>query len=505
MITGVPQTLQPLLADLVLCAGILALVVCAQVVSLRARSADVALLVFAATAVASVASMDAQPGWAVPRMLVVDPFGSFFQFTLSMMAMAEVWLAARSRAEPAGTSRWSATALAASLLGMFTMVSAANVVTAWLGFEMVSMAWALWIGTQRGAALAEAAAALLQAVAASATALLGFALLYGLTGTLEYAGLGSRLPLALAMPGGRAVLYTGLVLVLAGFASRIAVVAWQPWRADLTENAPLAVSAWLETAGTIAVLAMIARFLRATLVASFASGYWIALPGIRWPHVISVAAMVTMTMGNLAAVRADNLRRMIAWLSVAQSGYLMMGLAAASDRGLEAMLTHGVVYALMLMGALACLAPVLEQVGHAGGPDIDVLRGLARRGGSCRMLSAALVVFFLSLAAVPPLAGFAGKARLFTAVFGSNDLLLAAIGGLNSVLGLVCSVRVSAMLFERTGAEDADPGRRRQRPVELDADAMLLIALLLAGTIGIGLWPDALVSFASRSVAFFGG
>src|SRR6185369_16558459 len=342
VITGVPQTLQPLLADLVLCAGILALVVCAQVVSLRARSADVALLVFAATAVASVASMDAQPGWAVPRMLVVDPFGSFFQFTLSMMAMAEVWLAARSRAEPAGTSRWSATALAASLLGMFTMVSAANVVTAWLGFEMVSMAWALWIGTQRGAALAEAAAALLQAVAASATALLGFALLYGLTGTLEYAGLGSRLPLALAMPGGRAVLYTGLVLVLAGFASRIAVVAWQPWRADLTENAPLAVSAWLETAGTIAVLAMIARFLRATLVASFASGYWIALPGIRWPHVISVAAMVTMTMGNLAAVRADNLRRMIAWLSVAQSGYLMMGLAAASDRGLEAMLTHGV-------------------------------------------------------------------------------------------------------------------------------------------------------------------
>jgi NADH-quinone oxidoreductase subunit N len=373
---------------------------------------------------------------------------------------------------------------------------------------MVSMAWALWIGTQRGAAVAEAAAALLQAVAASATALLGFALLFGLTGTLEYAGLGSRLPLALAMPGGRAVLYTGLVLVLAGFASRIAVVAWQPWRADLTENAPLAVSAWLETAGTIAVLAMIARFLRATLVASFASGYWIALPGIRWPHVISVAAMVTMTMGNLAAVRADNLRRMIAWLSVAQSGYLMMGLAAASDRGLEAMLTHSVVYALMLMGALACLAPVLEQsghAGHAGAPDIDVLRGLARRGGSGRMLSAALVAFFLSLAAVPPLAGFAGKARLFTAVFGSNDLLLAAVGGLGSVLGLVCSVRVSAMLFERTGGQDVRSDRPPERPVELDADAMLLIALLLAGTIGIGLWPDALVSFASRSVAFFGG
>jgi len=174
----VPEALHGCLADVVLAAGFVLLVLLAPAPALRERVADVALLVFASSAVGAVASLDAPPGWIAGRMLAVDPFGTFFKFVLSLCAMAEVWLSTRSRAEPQDAAPWAAAALAASLLGMFAMITAANVVAAWAGFEVVTLASAAWIAARHRAddavssgATDEAVASLLQGSAASATAL----------------------------------------------------------------------------------------------------------------------------------------------------------------------------------------------------------------------------------------------------------------------------------------------------------------------------------------------
>src|SRR5689334_5253764 len=131
MIYLLPPALHRVLAEIVLCGGLVMLVVFTRVPVLRERLADFALLVFAAAAVGAVAEMDAEPGWILRGMLVVDPFGTFFKFVLAMCAMGEIWLLSRSRAEPPGVADWSPAALAASLVGMFVMVTATSVVAAW--------------------------------------------------------------------------------------------------------------------------------------------------------------------------------------------------------------------------------------------------------------------------------------------------------------------------------------------------------------------------------------
>lgn len=498
----IPDVLHPLLAEAVLAAGTVLLLLLSCVKGLRARAGDVALIVMAATAVAAVASMDAPQGWLVAGWIVADPWAAFFKFVLSMSAMATVWMGTRSRAEPAPPA-WSWPLLALSLLGMFVMVAAANMAAAWIGLQVVSVSTASWIALQRhDDAGGQAISSLWIGAAASAVTLLGFALLFGLTGTLDYAGLAARLPLALTAPGARQVVQTALVLVLAGLGAGIAMLPWHAWRADLAERAPLAVSAWCFTGGTLAGLAMLGRFSRSVLSVAADDGQWIAMSAVDWPSMLSVAAMATMSVGNIAALREGDARRLLAWLSVAQTGSLMMGLAVMNDRGLQAMLFHSVVCTIMNVAVLAALAPVLEATGSA---HIDMLRGLARRRGVAIAVAGAIAMVFLSLAAVPPLAGFTGRSLLLTVVFEADRPVLGLVAAINSIIVLVCSLRVIAILLEHGQATPSGSTESGSPGLAADFEAVTLVSLLLAATIGIGVWPGALQSFAERSVVFFAG
>jgi len=496
----IPEGLHPYLPEAVLATGFALLLAVAPVSSLRKRAGDLALVVIALSAVAAVVSMDALQGFLVDRMVVVDPFAAFYKFVLSMTAMAAVWLTTTSRADDAAEGGLSWAFLAASLLGMFQMVSAANLVTAWAAFEVAGLGTVLWMGSRRVASDrgGDVLPSLLYGGAASAMMLVGFALLYGLAGTLEYAALPARLSVALAAPGGRGLIFVALLLVIVGVGSRIALVPWVAWRSGLAERTSLPVSAWLQTGGTLAALAMLVRFLRCGVSTPSVDGSWTTLPGVEWPALLSVAAMATMTLGNIAALRETNAKRLFAWLSVAQSGYLMMGIVVLSDRGLAATLTHGVAYAITMLGATATLALVLDKTDS---DDLDALRGLARQPGGSRALALAMMVFLLSLAAVPPLAGYTGKATLFAAVFEASRSALGMVAALASLLGLMASARVVAILLDKP---EQDAGIDAM-PSSVDFDAAFLVGLLLAGTIGVGLWPAPLLTFVERSVVFFGG
>ena len=503
MNAAIPEYLQPCLAEAILAAGCVVLLLFSRVRSFAHRAGDLALIVVAASVVGAVVSMDAPQGWLAGRMIVVDPFAAFFKFVMSTAALAVVWMSTRSResianaagaASGAGPVSWAL--FVASLLGMDLMVSAAHVLAVWVGFEVVNVTSALWIASRRDEASASGAAlaALLEGAAASAMLLLGFALLYGLGGTLEYAALGDRLSHALAAPGGKAVMFAALTLVVAGLGYRLAIVPWHGSRVDLAEGAPLPVSAWFQVGSTITGLAMLARLLHTALSDPAADGQWVTLSGVEWPALLSVVAMVTMTVGNVAALREANLKRLLAWLSVAQAGYLLTGLVVLNDEGLRAMLFHGVAYALMTLGVLAAIAPVVEV---AGTDDLEVLRGLARRRGGARVVAVAVAVFLLSLAAVPPLAGHAGRVLLLTAVIKAGAPGLALVATFNSALGLLCCTRVVATLLDRP--HDAEEN------VPLDFEVVVLVGLLVAGTVALGIWPAPLASFVERSVVLFGG
>ncbi|MFN2427697.1 MAG: NADH-quinone oxidoreductase subunit N, partial [Candidatus Binatia bacterium] len=447
---------------------------------------DFTLVMVAVSAVGAVVSMDAPQGTFAAGMIVVDPFAAFFKFVISMAALVVAWLSTRTRENEevptAGPVSWALFGL--SLLGMDLMVSAIHVLTAWAGFQLATMTSALWIATRRDAAFATQAGLTTLLEAAAASALM----------TLDYATLGGKLAPALAAPGGKAVMFAALALVIVGLGQKLAIVPWQQSRVDLAESSALPVSAWLQVGSTIAGLAMLARLLRTALSGASGGDGWATLPGVEWPALLSVIAMVTMTVGNAAALRETNLKRLLAWLSVAQTGYLLAGLAALSDEGLGAVLFHSVAYALMTFGAMAAIAPVMEA---AGSDDIEVLRGLARRRGGARVAAVAIALFFLALSAVPPLAGYTGRVLILAAVIKAGGYALALVAALSSGIGLLCCTRVVVTLLDRP--VDAD------ETVPLDFEVVVLAGLLMAGTIGVGLWPGPLTSFVERSVVFFGG
>ncbi len=499
MTDAVPELLRPWLAELVLLAGSALLVAPARMRSWAGRPVDLVPLVLAGSAVAAVTSMDAIRRFAAGGLLSVDPFASFFKLVLSMTALAAVWLATRApEAEDDGdTSALAWSSFLVSVAALDFMVSAASALVAWTAFGVAMLASALWASLRRPhdrTAAASALVLLLEGAAASALLLTGFALVYGLAGTFVYDDIGGRLAVALAAPGGRIVLFAAIVFAVAGASWRIGLVPWERSRVELAATGPLSQAAWLLTGPAIATLAMLTRFLRCALSAPVTGGAWTAIPGVDWASLVAVVAMVTMILGNVAALRETNLRRLVAWLAVTQAGFLAVGLVAASDEALEAMLFHAVVYAVMTFGLLAVLAPVIEQ---AGSDDFEVLRGLARRRGSARAAAVAIAVFVLALSAIWPLAGYTGRAMLLTALLRSGGSVLASFAAVASAIGLLVLVRIVATLLDRP--QDAEEN------VTFDFEAVVLVTLLVVATVGIGIWPGPLAELAGRSVVFFGG
>jgi NADH-quinone oxidoreductase subunit N len=496
---GFFESLSPWLAELVLVAGGVALLAMSRLKSTTVRAGDAALLVLAGSAVAAVASTEAIPHLAAGGLVVVDPFAAFFRFALSMTALAAAWLASRtSEIEAHGDAppaAWSVFLL--SVVGMDLMVSSANVLAAWTGFAVATLASAQWMALRRpGSALAVSPALvlLLEGGAASVLMLAGFAMLYGLAGTFAFDEMAGRLAVALAAPGGRIALMAALVLVLAGAFRNLGLVPWERSRVEIAARGPWSDVAWFLVAPALAMLAMLTRLLRTALSAPVADGEWARLANVDWPAVVSFAAIVTMTLGNVAALRETNVRRLVAWLSVGQAGHLAIGLVAGSDSAVEAMLFHAIVVALMTFGLVATLAPVVEQ---AGSDHIDVLRGLARRRGSARAAAATITVFVLGFSAVWPLAGHHGRALLVEAQLRSGGTLLAAFAAVASAIGLLVLIRIVATLLDRP--QDAEEN------VSMDFEAVVLAGVLAGAVVGFGIWPEPLGEFARRSVVFFGG
>jgi len=455
--------------------------------------ARVALLTAVLAVLATVGQLDEAPGWLFSRNLVFDGFATFFRVVLGLATVAAVWMSMCSREVCGANEGEYYVMLLACALSMFLMAAAGNLLMAYLSLEFLSLtSYALTGFLRRDRRAGEAALKyLIFGGVASGAMIYGMSWIYGLAGSMDYARINQALAAGHYHP---LTLFVALMLVFAGFGYKIAAVPFHMWAPAVYTGAPIPFTAFLAVGSKAAGFGLLIRFFYPGLSQS-ADGQltWSYLAGVDWPQMILVISMVTMTLGNLAALHQTNLKRLLAYSGIAHAGYTLMGFVVLSHEGLQAMLFYLVVYYLMNLGAFWVVMVVANATGEE---DIEAYRGLAWRGGA--LPAVALAVFLFSLTGLPPLAGFIGKFYLFAAVVKGEFYFLALVGVLNSVVSLYYYTRVVRAMF--LDAPVATAPR-----IGLDAFNGGAIAILCLFTLYFGIFFGGLASLAGASARFWTG
>ena len=305
----------------------------------------------------------------------------------------------------------------------------------------------------------------------------GAAMLYGLSWWFGMAGTTSLQRVGEALAGAPTAIVVGsTVLVLFGLGYKAALVPFHFWTPDAYDGAPLPVAAYLSVLPKLAGLVALARVLPLALPDDTAG----------WTTAVAVLAAATMTLGNVAALPQRNVVRLLAYSSIAQSGYLLMGVAAleGSDQGLPALVYYALAYAAMNLAAFAVVLAVQRERGSV---DLDAFRGLGR---THPWWTTALVLSFLSLLGLPPLTGFVAKLQVFTAAIDAGQAWLAAVAVVNTVISLYYYLRVIAPAVLEPGARSAE------RPA---APLTAALALTTVATVAFGLAAEPLLRLAERA------
>ena len=381
--------------------------------------------------------------------------------------------------------------LLGTALGGSLLVSTDHLVMLLLSLELLSLNSYLLAGWQRKERRSSEAALkyLVYGALASALMVFGFSLLYGLSGSLRLPVIG--VGVAEAWNGGleqQTVVVLGTVLAFVGFGFKIAAFPFHFWAPDVYEGAPTPVTTFLAVASKAAGFGMVCRFVDGVFLGDALNSEW--LPKLS--HVIAVLAAVTMTYGNITAVVQRNVKRLMAYSSIAHAGYLLMGLAVmtngagTADMGLDALLFYLATYYLGTLGAFGCIMALANRF---GAEELDDMQGL---GWSAPFVGALLVLFLVSLTGLPPTAGFAGKLMLFRACLDSGLAWLAVVGALNAMVALFYYFKIARALYLR-GDTEYVPGLANRGLLP----ALAHISLLVLGlaTVYYGLGFDGLSSW----------
>ncbi len=364
-----------------------------------------------------------------------------------------------------------------STSGMLLLTSASDLIVVFLAIELMSLSLYVLSGLfkrRRQAGEASMKYFLLGAFA-SAFLLYGIALLYGATGTTSI----DRIAAAAAAAPHDTLLIAGLGLLLVGFGFKISSAPFHMWAPDVYEGAPTSVTALIATGSKAAVFAVLVRLL---------------LSGVRavqadWTAVLWVLAALTMTLGNVVAIAQSNLKRMLAYSSIAHVGYMLVGLAAGGAAGAGAVLFYLLAYTFTTAGTFG----VITVCVRAGEEAVDV-RDYAGLGRRHPVLAFALALLLLSLVGIPPLAGFVGKFYLFGAAVRAGFVWLAVLGVLNSAIAAYYYLRVIVTMY-------------MQEPDEQSASVApsfaggLALTIAVIGVVLLGLMPAPFVDLAQVAVA----
>jgi NADH-quinone oxidoreductase subunit N len=479
-------------------AGLL-LVVVVDSIGAAWRNAAMRLLTLASLAVALGSAFNLQASGAkgalFSGMLVVDPLGAAFKIILVAAGLLTVLaFTFRNSRELHGLGQGELFALVLSLVLSSMLLAAANdLVMLYLALEMVSITSYVMVAYLKGDRMSNEASLkyVLFGSASTGTMLYGLSFLYGMTGTTALPGIQEFL--AGGIPeANRFAIYAITLLLLAGFGFKIAAVPFHFWCPDVYQGAPTPVAALLSVLPKAAGLAVTLRFFYGTFSAPGASP-WDLAGSVDWAQIVMLVSVLTMTVGNVAALTQTNMKRLLAYSSIAHAGYLLMGVVALSDNGARGMLVYLAAYLFMNLGAF--LVVTLVHL-HEDTFDLRDYPGLYRRAP---LLTLAMAFFLLSLVGIPPFVGFLGKLYVFGAVIEKGMGLYAVIAAANAALAAYYYFRVLKVMTIDEGNED--------RPVLklAFADQAWLVAFALANLVPLFFWSrvdawarGALVLYAGR-------
>ena len=362
---------------------------------------------------------------------VADAFSSFMKIlVLSGAALALILSLDYNRHEHIARFEYPVL-MALSVVGMMVMVSAANLMTLYLGLELQSLALYVLAAFARDELRSSEAGLKYFVLGALASGLLlyGISLVYGFSGTMDFAALAKTLSQPQTVSPG---LIVGIVFVLVGLAFKISAVPFHMWTPDVYEGAPTPVTVFFSTAPKVAAMALLLR----TMTTPF--GHQL----VAWQQLIVLISIASMILGALAAIGQHNIKRLMAYSSIGHMGYALIGLAVGTPEGVRGVLVYLIVYVFMSAGTFACII-AMRRRGRAL-EEITDLNGLARTDPG---LALAMAVFMFSMAGIPPLSGFFGKLYVFLAAVQSGMWTLAVIGVLTSVVGAYYYVRIVKVMY----------------------------------------------------------
>ncbi|PTE14750.1 NADH-quinone oxidoreductase subunit NuoN [Pseudogemmobacter blasticus] len=411
---------------------------------------------------------------AFGTLFIDDAFARFAKVTI-LISAAAVLIMAQDYMSRTGILRFEYPVLASlAVLGMLLMVSASDLMSLYMALELQSLALYVLAALRRDSLKSTEAGLKYFILGALSSGLLlyGASLAYGFAGTTAFAGILASLQGEAAPLG----LLFGLVFVIAGLAFKISAVPFHMWTPDVYEGSPTPVTAFFATAPKVAAMALIAR------VVFDAFG---AIPG-DWGQMLAGLAVASMFLGAIAAIGQKDIKRLMAYSSIAHMGYALIGLAVGTVEGVQAMLIYMVIYVTMNVGTFAFILS-LERDGRPVS-DIASLNMFSKKEP---LKALAMLVLLFSLAGVPPMVGFFGKFYVLKAAVDADMVWLALAGAVASVIGAFYYLRI--VYFMYFGA-DQEPADSRMAPVQW-AMLVAVAVIMLAGIVNLfGLEPVAQVA-----------
>lgn len=365
-----------------------------------------------------------------------------------------------------------------STIGMMLMASGADLLNIYIGLEVMSISIYILTGFKRSKLISNEASLKYFLLGAFATGFLlyGISLVYGSTGAINL----KQIAGFIADKGSisNPLLLMGMALIIIGLGFKVASVPFHAWVPDVYEGAPTTITAFMSVGPKAAAFAAFLRI----LMTAFGSTHY------EWQKIIYILALLTMTVGNVVAIAQTNLKRMLAYSSIAHAGYLLIALVAANDMGVSSVLFYILAYTFMNIGALAVVIIVSQK-----GDEFLQIHDFAGLGFKHPGLAVAMSLFMLSMAGIPPTAGFVGKFYIFSAAIKSGYIGLAVIGVINSVISVFYYLRIMVIMYMKEPTRDFNP---------LTLSPLIVVAVVLSviGTLHLGIFPSKIMEIAQQSI-----
>ena len=412
-------------------------------------------------------------------MFTSDGFAIFFKITILIIAFLTVLISmGYASREGIGFGEYYALILFATL-GMMLMAAGTHLIVIFLGLETMSISIYILAGMLREDRRSVESAFKYFLLGAFATGFLlyGIAFLYGATGSLYLKDIASYIASKKLLDN--PMLLMSLAFLTIGFGFKIAAVPFHMWTPDVYEGAPTSITAFMATGVKAAGFSALIRV------------FFTALPEFRpdWTSIMWLIAVATMTVGNIIAISQNNIKRMLAYSSIAHAGYILVAFVAGNKSGTSGILFYLMAYAFMNLGAFTCVI----LFGKKGEENI-LITDYAGVGFKYPLLAASMTVFLLSMAGIPPLGGFMAKLYIFSAAVEAKFYWLAILGVLNSAISVYYYLRVTVLMYFRESEREITGLQFSPAPV-------IALILALIGTFYMGLFPANVLSFAQKSIA----